>query len=70
MKKGGNISIRVDIDELIDKLEAIREDDFVTTELSIDSDGYDTELEVSAVSIEDDNNISYGKLEGLGEDFI
>lgn len=52
--------IRVDIDELYDKLEAMKEDDYVTTELEILEDDYSSELAVSAVSFEEDDPISYG----------
>ena len=46
--------IRVDIDELSEKLDAMREDDFVTAELEIEEDNYDSELKVSDVSFEYD----------------
>lgn len=52
--------IRVDIDDLYDKLEAMREDDYVTAELEILEDDYSSELAVSAVSFEEDEPISYG----------
>jgi hypothetical protein len=52
--------IRVDIDDLCDKLEAMKEDDYVTVELEILEDDYSSELEVSAVSFEESEPISYG----------
>lgn len=55
-------SIKVDIDELLDKLNAMKEDDYVTTELQIEEDDYCSELLVSAVSFELDEPISYGSL--------
>lgn len=65
-----SISIKVDIDELESKLIAMKEDDFVTVELILKSDGYDTEMQISAVSIEEEENVSYGTLECLGDDFF
>ena len=64
------ISVKVDIDELMDKLEAMREDDFVTVEIAFSSNGYEDEIELSAVGIDEDEKISYGKIEGLNDDFI
>lgn len=52
--------IRVDIDELFDKLEAMKEDDYVTVEIEIIEDDYSNELAISAVSFEEDEPISYG----------
>ena len=52
--------IRVDIDDLSDKLEAMKEDDYVTVEREILEDDYSAELAVSAVSFEEDEPISYG----------
>ena len=65
-----NVSLRVNIDELIDKLEAMREDDYVTVVLTIKGDEYDEEMDVSAFSIEDDSLISYGSISGSSEEFI
>lgn len=63
-------SIRVDIDELMDKLDAMKEDDFVTAELTINSDGYESEIELYAVGIEEDERVSYGVVEGQSDDFM
>ena len=52
--------IRVDVDDLCDKLEAMKEDDYVTVELEIIEDDYSSELAVYAVSFEEDEPISYG----------
>ena len=52
--------IRVDVGDLCDKLEAMKEDDYVTVELEIIEDDYSSELAVSAVSFEEDEPISYG----------
>lgn len=64
-----NLSIRIDIDELTDKLEAMREDDYVSAEIVITSDGYDSEMEVIAVGIDEEERVSYGKLESIGDAF-
>ena len=70
MMRDSGINVKLDIDDLIDKLEAMKEDDYVTVSITIKSDGYINEVELSAVSIEDDNNISYGVLEDIGDDFL
>lgn len=62
--------IRVDIDELSEKLDAMREDDFVTAELEIEEDNYDSELKVSAVSFEYDDPISYGVVPEVSDELI
>ena len=63
-------SVKVDIDELMEKLDAMREDDFVTVEIAFSSNGYESEIELTAVGIDDDEKISYGKIEGQNEDFM
>lgn len=65
-----DVSIRVNIDELIDKLEAMREDDYVTAILTIKCDEYDEDLELAAFSLEDDSSVSYGSISGVSDDFI
>ena len=62
--------IVVDIDELIDKLDAMTEDDFVQVLLEINEDEYTSELEVSAISIDSDEPISYGSIPEASEDII
>lgn len=54
--------IRVDIDELTDKLEAMKEEDYVTAELEIVEDLYASELVLSAVSFEEAEPISFGTI--------
>jgi hypothetical protein len=54
--------IRVDIDELSDKLNEMKEDDYVTAELEIVFDDYSSELKLSAVSFEDEEPIEYGTI--------
>ena len=62
--------IIVDIDELIDKLDAMTEDDFVQAILEISEDEYTSELVLSAVSIDEDEPISYGSIPEASEDLI
>jgi hypothetical protein len=60
--------IRVDIDELSEKLELMKEDDYVTTELEINDDEYTPELLISAVSFDEEEPISYGTLNEVSEE--
>lgn len=60
--------IVVDISELIDKLDAMTEDDYVDTLLEIKEDEYTNELEVSAISIDSDEPISYGSIPESSEE--
>lgn len=55
-------SIRVDIEELLDKLNSMLEDNYVTVNLKIKDDGYTKELEIDAVTLDDEENASYGTL--------
>lgn len=64
------VKIKIDIEELMDKLTAMLEDDYVSAKLILTSDGYDTELEVIAVGIEEEENLSYGSLEGMREEIM
>ena len=65
-------SIQVDIDELLGKLDEIKNDDYVTVQLEICEDDEDSafgkELVVSAVSFEDKESVGYGSIsESNGE---
>ena len=60
--------IRVDIDELSEKLDAMREDDYVTAELEIEEDDYSSELHLAAVSLEEEEPISYGSINEIQDD--
>lgn len=62
-------SICVDIDELMDKLTAMREDEFVTVKLTIDEDDYVSELYVDAVGIDEDDSRGYGSINETISDF-
>lgn len=54
--------IRVDIDELLEKITSMKEDDYATALLEISSDNYCSELLLSAVSFESEDPISYGSI--------
>lgn len=62
--------IRVDIDDLCEKLDAMKEDDYVTVELEIAEDEYSSELLVSAVSFEDEDPIGYGSVCETSDEII
>ena len=61
--------ITVDIDELIEKLSAIKEDDFTTVTLSIVGDEYISELAFSVSSFDSEEPISYGSINESSEEF-
>jgi len=65
--------IRVDIDELIGKLEEIKNDYYVTVELDIQDDEegvFGKELVVGAVTFEDDEPIGYGVIAETEEEIL
>lgn len=59
--------IRVDIDELLSRLQEMQSDDYATVQLEITSEKFSNELVISAVSFEYDEPIPYGTL-GESED--
>lgn len=63
------MKIRVDIEALIEKLEAMLEDDYVTAEIEIEDDDYLGELHVSAVSF-DSEPVSYGSLSEIEDELF
>ena len=64
--------IKVDIDELINKLEEIKQDDYATVEIEIfeDEDEMDKELLLFAVSFDEDEPIGYGVIAEALEDIM
>lgn len=68
-KEANMNSINVDIDELIDKLNAMVEDGFVTVKLTIVEDDYISELRVDAVGIDDEDSLGYGSVNEVLSDF-
>lgn len=63
-------SAKVDIDELLEKVKAIKEDDFSAVILNLTDDGYLQQVEVCACGIESDEPVSYGKIDCLDDDDI
>ena len=61
--------IKVDIDELMETVEEIKEDDYTTVELSIDGDGYYNELSLAAISIEEPDPVPYGTISEVRNEF-
>ena len=61
--------IRVDVDELKETIEEIKEDSYSTIELEIEGDGYYNQLNVSAVSIEEPEPIPYGSISEVVNEF-
>lgn len=55
------MKIRVDVETLIEKLEAMIEDDYVTAELEIEEDDYLGELHITAIGF-DSEPVSYGSI--------
>lgn len=66
--------IRVDIDELMAKLDEIKCDDYASVELEISEDEDDTEdgkeLMISAVTFDEDEPIGYGVVGELLDDMF
>lgn len=63
--------IRVDIEELMEKLKEMQEDDFTTVELTINTSNYydDFTLALRAVDISDNNNVEYGEIMNISDEF-
>ena len=70
MSRKNNISLKLDIEELMSKLESMLEDDYVTADITIKADEYDIEICIGAVDIEQDQVVSYSTLENLADDFL
>lgn len=64
-------TIKVDIEELIDKLTAMVEEGFTVAQLSIITSNYmnDFELRVGAVDLSEDENIEYGSIACIPDEF-
>ena len=61
-------SITVDIDDILDKLYAIKEDDFSTVKLELVGDEYSQELSISAISFDSESPIGYGTVMETSEE--
>lgn len=64
-----SVSIKVDIDELIDRLEQMRNDEFVTVELTINTENYyeDYSLRLKALDISQEEDADYGEIGAITE---
>lgn len=63
--------IRVDIEELVDKLKEMLQDGFVTVELTVNMSNYydDYTLGMKAIDISEEENGDYGELTCISDDF-
>lgn len=55
-------NIKVDIEELMERLSEMQEDGYITARLTITSDTYMKELVVQAYSMEEGGSIDYGNV--------
>jgi len=55
-------AIQIDIDELIDKLKEMKEEDYATVKLEVVGDEYCQELNLYAVSFDEDEPTMYGSI--------
>lgn len=64
--------IKVDIEDLLDKLNSMLDDEFSVVELVIDSDGFYDEsiLKLKAIDISEDEDADYGEVQGISDEFI
>ena len=63
-------TIKVDLNDLIQKLKLIDEDGYSSVIVEIESDEYSNELRLSAQSIEDEEPIEYGTVAEETDDFM
>ena len=64
--------ITIEIEELIDRLNQMKEDGFVTAELTIVDTDYidDTTLALRAIDISQSGNIDYGELQSISDELF
>lgn len=62
-------SIRVSVDDLLSKLQSMYDDGYATVELTLNSDGYESEIEVKAVSFDSEDPIDYGIVPEIDDEF-
>lgn len=62
-------SIRVSVDNLLSKLQSMYDDGYATVELTLNSDGYESEIEVKAVSFDSEGPIDYGIVPEIDDEF-
>lgn len=63
--------IKVDIEELMDRLKQMLEDEFVTVEITINTANYydDYTLGLKAIDISQEENADYGEIPCISDDF-
>lgn len=64
-------SIRVDIDDLVNRLNDMLNDDYSIVELVIEEDEYysNSVLSIKAIDISNDDNVDYGELSDISDEF-
>lgn len=62
-------SIRVSVDDLLSKLQSMYDDGYATVELTLNRDGYESEIEVKAVSFDSEDPIDYGIVPEIDDEF-
>ena len=64
-------SIRVDIDDLVNRLNDMLNDDYSIVELVIEEDEYysNSVLSIRAIDISNDDNVDYGELSDISDEF-
>ena len=62
--------IKVDIDELISRLQEIKQEDFVVVELEIDDTAYEPELCLTAIGLDDTETTDYGRIYEVDEELM
>lgn len=64
-------TIKVDIEELMEKLTAMLEEGFTAARLSIITSNYldDFELKVGAVDLSEDESVEYGTIQCIPDEF-
>ncbi len=64
-----DISIQVDIEELIEMLNIMLEDDYGSVILTIEPDTYNTVLKLKGAGLSDEDSREYGCIESYSSDF-
>lgn len=62
--------IKVDVDELIERLQEVRQDEFVIVELDIEESSYDCEMHIRAIGLDDTETTDYGEISEVNDELI
>lgn len=62
--------IKVDVDELIERLTEIRQDEFVIAELEIEESAYDCEMQIRAIGLDDEETTDYGSISEVTDEIM